>query len=141
MNKARDKINLMSVGMSESIKKIITDKDVISFANISGDNNPIHLSDKYAENTRYKKRIAHGMLSASLFSAIFGTKLPGEGCVYLSQSLKFKIPIYIGDVVDAIVTIKHINKEKNTILFKTICKVKNRIAIEGEAEIYLMNKK
>lgn len=137
MNKIREKIDLMSVGMSESIKKIITDKDVVSFANISGDNNPIHLSDEYARNTRFKKRISHGLLSSSLFSAIFGTKLPGNGCVYLSQSLKFKYPVYLGDEVIATVTILEINKEKNIIVFSTICKVKNKIVIDGKAEIYL----
>lgn len=137
MNKIREKIDLMSVGMSESIKKIITDKDVVSFANISGDNNPIHLSDEYARNTRFKKRISHGLLSSSFFSAIFGTKLPGNGCVYLSQSLKFKYPVYLGDEVIATVTILEINKEKNIIVFSTICKVKNKIVIDGKAEIYL----
>ena len=137
MNKIREKIDLMSVGMSESIKKIITDKDVVSFANISGDNNPIHLSDEYARNTRFKKRISHGLLSSSFFSAIFGTKLPGNGCVYLSQSLKFKYPVYLGDEVIATVTILEINKEKNIIVSSTICKVKNKIVIDGKAEIYL----
>ena len=137
MNKIRDRMNSMHLGMNESIQKIITEDDVISFSNISGDNNPIHLSDEYAKQTRYKKRIAHGLLSASFFSAIFGTKLPGNGCVYLSQSLKFKYPVYIGDEVTATVTILEINKEKNTIAFSTICRVKNKIVIDGMAEIYL----
>ena len=95
MNKIRDRFDSIHLGMDESIQKIITEDDVIAFSNISGDTNPIHLSDVYAKETRYKKKIAHGLLSASFFSAIFGTKLPGNGCVYLSQSLKFKYPASI----------------------------------------------
>ena len=137
MNKIRDRFDSIHLGMDESIQKIITEDDVIAFSNISGDTNPIHLSDEYAKETRYKKKIAHGLLSASFFSAIFGTKLPGNGCVYLSQSLKFKYPVYIGDEVTAIVTVLEINKEKNIITFSTVCRVKNKIVIDGKAEIYL----
>lgn len=137
MNKIRDKMDSIHLGMNESIQKIITEDDVIAFSNISGDTNPIHLSDEYAKETRYKKKIAHGLLSASFFSAIFGTKLPGNGCVYLSQSLKFKYPVYIGDEVTAIVTVLEINKEKNIITFSTVCRVENKIVIDGKAEIYL----
>ena len=137
MNKIRDRFDSIHLGMDESIQKIITEDDVIAFSNISGDTNPIHLSDEYAKETRYKKKIAHGLLSASFFSAIFGTKLPGNGCVYLSQSLKFKYPVYIGDEVTAIVTVLEINKEKNIITFSTVCRVENKIVIDGKAEIYL----
>ena len=137
MNKIRDRMDSIHLGMNESIQKIITEDDVIAFSNISGDTNPIHLSDEYAKETRYKKKIAHGLLSASFFSAIFGTKLPGNGCVYLSQSLKFKYPVYIGDEVTAIVTVLEINKEKNIITFSTVCRVENKIVIDGKAEIYL----
>ena len=137
MNKIRDRFDSIHLGMDESIQKIITEDDVIAFSNISGDTNPIHLSDVYAKETRYKKKIAHGLLSASFFSAIFGTKLPGNGCVYLSQSLKFKYPVYIGDEVTATVTVLEINKEKNIITFSTVCRVENKIVIDGKAEIYL----
>ena len=137
MNKIRDRFDSIHLGMDESIQKIITEDDVIAFSNIYGDTNPIHLYDVYAKETRYKKKIAHGLLSASFFSAIFGTKLPGNGCVYLSQSLKFKYQVYIGDEVTATVTVLEINKEKNIITFSTVCRVKNKIVIDGKAEIYL----
>ena len=85
----------IKVGMSESYSQTITDADIKSFAGISGDNNPVHMSDEYAEKSRFKKRIAHGMISSSFFSALFGTKLPGPGCVYVNQSLNFKRDLYI----------------------------------------------
>ena len=131
------KIENIKVGMSESYSQTITDADVKVFAGISGDRNPVHMSDEYAENSRYKKRIAHGMISSSFFSALFGTKLPGPGCVYVNQSLSFKRPVYIGDTVIAIVTVTEIDEKKNRIFFNTICKVKNKIVIDGKAELYL----
>jgi len=84
----RYRIEDIKIGMEASYSKTITDADVNAFSSLSGDTNPIHLSDEYANLSRYKKRIAHGLLSASYFSALFGTKIPGEGCVYVSQSLQ-----------------------------------------------------
>ena len=83
------------LGDTATYSQTITDADIKSFAGISGDNNPVHMSDEYAEESRFKKRIAHGLISASFFSALFGTKLPGPGCVYVNQSLKFLRPVYI----------------------------------------------
>ena len=85
----------IKVGMSASYSQTITDADVKLFAGISGDHNPVHMSSEYAEQSRYKKRIAHGMISSSFFSALFGTQLPGPGCVYVGQSLNFKRPVYL----------------------------------------------
>lgn len=130
-------IEEIGIGMSASYSQTITDADIKAFAGISGDRNPVHLDEHYAENSRYKKRIAHGLMTASYFSALFGTKIPGEGCVYISQSLNFKKPIYIGDTVIATVEVVKIDLEKNRVFFKTICKVKNKIVTDGEAEIFI----
>ena len=136
-NKNNISIEDMYIGMEVSSSRIITENDINDFAKISGDNNPIHIDEEYAKNTRYKKRIAHGLMSASFFSALFGTKLPGKGCVYTYQSLRFKRPIYIDDEVKTIIKIKSIDKKKNKILFTTQCIIKSKIAIDGEAEIYI----
>lgn len=132
-----DKIDYLEIGMTATYSQTITDADIKSFAGISGDNNPVHMSDEYAKESRFGGRIAHGLLSASFFSAIFGTKLPGFGCVYVSQSLKFLSPVYLNDTVNASVTITAIDKKKRRIFFDTICTVKGKKVISGEAEIYL----
>lgn len=130
-------IENIKIGMEVSYSQTITDADVKSFAGISGDNNPIHMNDEYAEASRFKKRIVHGLLSASFFSALFGTKLPGYGCVYVSQSLQFKKPVYIGNTVTATIFVKNIDLKKRRVFFRTTCKVKNKIVIDGEAELYI----
>lgn len=115
----------------------ITDADIKSFAGISGDNNPVHMSDEYALESRFKRRIAHGLISASFFSALFGTKLPGPGCVYVNQSLNFLRPVYINDTVTARVILTDIDVVKRRLYFDTICEVKKKKVITGKAEIYL----
>ncbi|KVJ03899.1 MaoC family dehydratase [Enterobacter asburiae] len=117
------KIEELHVGMSASYSQTITDSDIKNFAALSGDRNPVHMDDEYAASSRYKKRIAHGMFSTSFFSALFGTKLPGEGCVYVAQNTKFRKPVYIGDTVTATVEVKDIDIEKRRIFFNTYCKV------------------
>ncbi len=134
-------INEIIVGMSESYSQTITDADIKAFAGISGDRNPIHMSDGYAQNSRYKKRIAHGMIIASFFSALFGTRLPGKGCVYVNQSLNFKRPVYIDDTVTVIIIVTAIDEIKNRVFFDTICKVKNKTVIDGTAELYIPKEK
>jgi 3-hydroxybutyryl-CoA dehydratase len=129
----------LKIGVCAEEKYLVTEDKIIKFADISGDYNPIHLDDSYAKKTIFKKRIAHGLMSASLFSGIFGTKLPGEGSIYISQTLKFKHPVFIGDIVKARVEIININKRSKKILFKTECIVENRKVITGEAEV-LYNK-
>ncbi|HHR6080929.1 TPA: MaoC family dehydratase, partial [Providencia alcalifaciens] len=99
----------LKVGMSASYSQTITDADIKQFAGLSGDRNPVHLDEEYASKSMFKKRIAHGMISSSFFSALFGTQLPGEGCVYVSQSVKFRKPIYINDTVTATVVINSID--------------------------------
>ena len=129
--------NDIKVGMTESYSQTITDADIKSFAGISGDHNPVHMSDEYAKKSRYKRRIAHGMISSSFFSALFGTKLPGYGCVYVTQTLNFKRPVYLEDTVTAIITVKKIDIKKRRVFFSTICKVRNKIVIDGLAELYV----
>lgn len=127
----------ISLGMQVSYSQIITDADIKNFSDISGDTNPIHLDEEYANSSKFKKRIAHGMMTASYFSALFGTKIPGEGCVYTAQSLNFKRPVYIGDTVTATVTVSGIDTNKRRVKFKTVCEVKNKIVTTGEAELYV----
>ena len=123
--------------MTASYSQTISDADVKAFAGISGDYNPVHLSEEYAKNSRFKTRIAHGLLTASFFSAIFGTKLPGEGCVYAGQNLQYKKPVYLGDTVVAKVTVIAIDVLKKRVTFETVCTVKNRVVTTGTAEIFI----
>lgn len=127
----------IKIGMEVSYSQTITDSDIKAFAGISGDRNPVHMDEEYAQNSRYKKRIAHGMITASYFSALFGTKIPGEGCVYVAQSLRFKRPVYLGDTVVASVIVTSVDLLKKRVFFQTICKVKNKIVTDGEAELYV----
>ncbi len=123
----------LTVGMEASYGKKISNEDVLAFAELSGDNNPVHLDDAYAAQTMFKQRIAHGFLGASLFSTVLGTKLPGPGCIYLSQSLKFRAPVFIGDEVVATATITSLDAEKGRAVLTTQCTVNGKPVIDGEA--------
>ena len=127
----------IQIGMTASYTQTITDADVKAFAGISGDHNPVHLNEEYAKDSRFKDRIAHGLLTASFFSAIFGTKLPGEGCVYAGQNLQFKRPVYLGDTVIATVTVIAVDVSKKRVTFETVCMVKNKAVTTGTAEIFI----
>jgi len=127
----------IKIDMSVSYSQTITDADIKSFADISGDHNPVHLDDEYASKTRYKKRIAHGLMSGSFFSALFGTKLPGPGCVYVQQTFNFKRPVYLGDTVTATAKVTSIDPDKRRVFFDTKCTVKNKVVIDGMAELYV----
>lgn len=118
----------------QSIEKKITDYDVNMFAKITGDYNKLHTDNEYAKKTIFENRVAHGMLTASLVSTVLGTKLPGEGCILLSIYSKFIKPVYIDDIIKAVVRVKDINYEKNKILFDTFCiNQKDIIVMTGEA--------
>ncbi|MEY8765808.1 MULTISPECIES: MaoC family dehydratase [Francisella] len=130
-------IDEIEIGMCASYSQTITDTDVKVFAGLSGDHNPVHLDELYAEKSRYKKRIAHGLISASFFSALFGTKLPGKGCVYVGQNLNFKRPVYLGDTVVATVIVSNIDVSRKRVFFDTKCTVKNKVVIDGTAEIFI----
>ncbi len=125
----------LTVGQSAALAKTITDADVVIFAGISMDTNPMHVNEPFAANTMFKGRIAHGMLGASLLSAVFGTKLPGAGCIYVSQSLKFKAPVRIGDTMVARVTVKKMTAKTTNgfVEFDTVVTVGDKVVIDGEA--------
>lgn len=137
MNFGSIPIESIEPGMSASYSQTITDADIKSFAGLSGDHNPVHVDREYAENSRFKKRIAHGLMSAGFFSAIFGTKFPGPGCVYVSQNLSFLRPVYIDDTVTANVTVSSVDIKKRRVFFDTTCIVKGKKVISGTAEIYI----
>ncbi len=125
----------MEEGMSAVYAKTITDADVVLFAGISGDVNPVHLNHEFATETMFEGRIAHGMLSASFLSTIFGTRLPGPGCIYMSQTLRFKAPVRVGDTVIARVTAKDVDAKRRRVTFDCECKVGDTTVIDGEALI------
>jgi len=125
----------LSTGMTAAYAKTVTDADVVLFAGITGDSNPVHLDQEFAKKTLFEGRIAHGMLTASFISTVLGTKLPGPGCIYVSQNLKFKAPVRIGDTVRARVTITAINQERGRVTVETVCCVGGTVVIEGEAEL------
>lgn len=125
----------IEVGQTASFAKTITEADILLFSGISGDTNPVHLNQEYAETTMFKGRIAHGMLSAGLISTVFGTKLPGPGCIYVGQSLKFKAPVRIGDTVNATVECTGKADDKKFCTFKTTCTVNGKVVIDGEATL------
>ena len=125
----------LEVGMSDIYAKTITDADIVLFAGISGDTNPVHLNEEFAAETMFKGRIAHGMLSAAFISTVIGTKLPGPGCIYVSQSLKFKAPVRVNDTVTARVTITKLVPEKRFIEMETTCTVNGKPVLVGEATV------
>lgn len=130
-------INELYIGMQVSSSHLITENKIKLFADISGDYNPIHLDAEYAKTTRFGKQIAHGMLVSSFISTLFAMKLPGQGCIYLSQSLFFRKPVYINDVIIATVEVITIDTSRKRVSFKTYCTVNDKIVIDGEAEIYI----
>lgn len=125
----------LSIGMSAEITKTITDADIVLFAGVSTDFNAMHMDEEYARTTPFGGRIAHGMLSASLLSAVLGNQLPGPGVVYLSQSLRFRAPVRIGDTVHARVTVKEVVTEKCRVVLDTVCTVLDKVVIDGEAMV------
>ena len=127
----------LQIGMSAAYGRTVSEADILMFAGVSGDTNPVHLDEEFAASTMFGGRIAHGMLSAAFISTVFGTKLPGPGCIYLSQSLKFKAPVKVGDTVVARVTVKELNAEKRRALFDTVCTVAGKVVLDGQAEIFI----
>ena len=125
----------MAIGMSAETTKTITDADIVLFAGVSTDFNAVHMDEEYARTTPFGGRIAHGMLSASLLSAVLGNQLPGPGVVYLSQSLRFRAPVRIGDTVHARVTVKEVVTEKCRVVLDTVCTVLDKVVIDGAAMV------
>jgi len=125
-------INDLEVGMSASMAKTVTEADIILFAGVTGDFNPAHIDDEYAKASMFKGRIAHGMLSAGFISATLAMKLPGLGCIYMSQNMKFKAPVRIGDTVKTTVTITDVNVERKIVKLDTVCSVGDTQVVIGD---------
>jgi len=123
----------LETGMSASYAKTVTEADVILFAGISGDDNPMHINEEFAAATPFKGRIVHGMFSAALISCVAGTRLPGPGAIYVDQQLRFRAPVRIGDTVRATVTVKEINAERRRVICDTVCTVEGQPVLEGVA--------
>lgn len=126
----------LEIGMKEHITKTITEEVIKGFADVSEDTNPVHFDEEYAKTTIFGKRIAHGMIGAGLISAVLGTKLPGVGSIYLGQELKFKAPVFIGNVVTAFAEIVELNKEKKRVKLVTWCETQDgKKIVDGYASI------
>ncbi|MBI9008418.1 MAG: MaoC family dehydratase [Tenericutes bacterium] len=129
-------INELKVGDFGEVKKAFTEKEVLTFAELTTDRNPAHVDKEYASKTMFKKQIVHGMYVGSLFSAIFGVDMPGLGSIYIKQSLKFTKPVYFGDEITAKATVKEIKIDRNRVVFDCVATNQNGdTVIVGEAEI------
>jgi 3-hydroxybutyryl-CoA dehydratase len=120
-------------GMSESFTKTVTERDVELFGEVSGDVNPVHFDEAFAQGTIFKGRIAHGVLSASYISTVLGMKMPGPGTIFMSLTTRFKAPVRIGDTVTAACTVREVVPEKRRVMFDCVCKVKDVTVVDGEA--------
>ncbi len=130
----------LSVGMTSIFAKTVTEADIVMFAGVSGDTNPVHINQLFAEGTIFKGRIAHGMLSASFISTVVGTRLPGPGCIYISQDLRFRAPVRAGDTVVARATVKEILPERRRVVLATVCTIGDTVVIDGEATMMVANR-
>jgi 3-hydroxybutyryl-CoA dehydratase len=125
----------LAVGAAETLSRLVNAEDIEAFAAVTGDNNPVHLDAEYAATTAFGERIAHGMLSAGYISAVLGTRLPGPGAIYLSQTLSFKRPVKIGDTVETTCTVTAIDPVKARVTIACVCKVAGKTVVEGEAVV------
>ncbi|MEM8871054.1 MAG: MaoC family dehydratase [Pseudomonadota bacterium] len=131
----------LEIGMARSISKVIGDTEVSAFAELSCDHNPVHLDDGYAQDTIFEGRIAHGMLTAALLSAVIGEQLPGHGTVYLGQTLKFLAPVRIGDRVEATVSVREIDYARRRVTLDCLCRVGDTIVLKGDALVLAPSRK
>ena len=131
----------IEIGMRRHLRKLITDEDIRLFAEVSTDRNPVHLDDDYARDTIFGGRIAHGMLTAGLISAVIGEQLPGHGSVYLGQSLKFLAPVRPGDVVLAEVEVSAIDHARRRVTLDCRCAVEDTVVLKGEALVLAPSRK
>jgi len=130
----------LTVGQSAETTRTVTAADIEAFAAVSGDTNPVHLDEAYAKSTVFGERIAHGMLAASYISALLGVKLPGRGAIYMSQTLRFRRPVKVGDKVTARVTVAALDPNKNRATLETVCLVDGRAVLDGEALVMVPRK-
>lgn len=131
----------LEVGMARSLVKVIDDRDIDLFAEVSTDRNPVHLDEEYARETIFGGRIAHGMLTASLISAVIGEQLPGHGTIYMKQALTFLAPVRPGDVVDTVVSVAAIDYPKRRVTLDCRCSVGDTVVLKGEALVLAPSKK
>ena len=131
----------LEIGMSRMLKRKITQNDVLTFSKISGDENPVHLDEEYAQQTIFGRRIAHGMLTASLISAVIAEQLPGHGTIYLSQTLKFIKPVLPGQLVKTTVLVSHIEYSNRRVTLDCECKVDEKVVLAGEALVLAPSRK
>lgn len=122
-------------GMAAETARTVTETDIVMFAGISGDVNPAHMDQEFAATSRFKGRIAHGMLLAGYISAVLGNKLPGPGCIYVGQTLRFRAPVRAGDTVRTRVTVKEVLAEKRRVILLTECMVGGTVVVDGEATL------
>ena len=125
----------LKVGTTDEFFKTISEADIQTFADVSGDENPVHLNPEYAEATVFKGCIAHGILTASFISTVIGTRMPGPGCIYVAQNLKFKAPVRAGDTVKAVCTVTELNEKRKFAEIKTQCFVGDKLVVDGNATI------
>jgi 3-hydroxybutyryl-CoA dehydratase len=130
----------LSVGMTERFHKTVNASDVVGFAEVTGDRNPIHLSEHFAAKTPFGTRIAHGLYTASLISAVLGTRLPGPGAIYISQTLNFRAPVKIGDTVEVSVVVAELMAEKFRARLACTCSVDRETVLDGEAWVKVPSK-
>ena len=131
----------IEMGMTRSLRKVVTDRDIEMFAEVSTDHNPVHLDDDYARDTIFQGRIAHGMLTAGLISAVIGEQLPGHGTVYMGQSLKFLAPVRPGDLVHAEVEVIDIDMSKRRVKLDCHCSIGGKKVLIGEATVLAPSRK
>jgi 3-hydroxybutyryl-CoA dehydratase len=134
-------IENLEIGMTRHLHKQVTDRDIELFAEVSSDRNPVHLDEAYARDTIFQGRIAHGMLTAALISAVIGEQLPGHGTVYLGQTLKFLAPVRPGDVVRAEVKVTAIDHSRRRVTLETMCAVGDTVVLRGEALVLAPSRK
>lgn len=128
-------IDELNPGMTARYERVVSAADIEAFAAVSGDHNPVHLDEDYAKTTRFKGRIAHGMLGASFISTAIASQLPGPGSIYLAQTLSFKAPVRPGDKVETLLTVADVVRDKNRVVLKTQCRVGETVVIDGEATV------
>jgi 3-hydroxybutyryl-CoA dehydratase len=130
----------LSVGQVAEITRVVGIADIEAFATVSGDTNPLHLDDAYARTTPFGGRVAHGMLAAAYISAVLGTQLPGPGAIYLTQSLRFRRPVKVGDPVTAKVMVKALDEKRGQATLATLCQVNGKTVIDGEAVVMVQRR-
>lgn len=131
----------LELGMSRHVEKLVTDRDIELFAEVSTDRNPVHMDEDYAQDTIFGGRIAHGMMSAALISAVIGEQLPGHGTVYLGQTMRFVAPVRPGDMLRAEVTVRDIDYAKRRATLETVCSVDGKPVVKGEAQVLVPSAK